>query len=296
MFFLNIFLAIFILSACGKSDRKVENNNEVAESGEIIYSDEDVVVSKFEVLDEVEYTYYEWSELNYDKAINGSDTIVEGIIESIEEIGIKNTYMGYESTIYKTLLNIKIKEIVADNTGVKIDDNVKIAVSVSSRTYDQFVPSFIEGDKYLFFLKSCSTLKEDNLKVSNYSDFYIDMPEEYIIPIVEDELYQVQSFFANLCEGKNIKLKDILYVSEYEANEIYSEIFEHNGYKNLDTFRNRLNLDMLDRFGVSEEDVLKNVANKKYESVETFCSDVSCIYFISKNDFIEEISKILKKD
>ena len=45
MFFLNIFLAIFILSACGKSDRKVENNNEVAESGEIIYSDEDVVVS-----------------------------------------------------------------------------------------------------------------------------------------------------------------------------------------------------------------------------------------------------------
>lgn len=297
VFFMNVLLAMFILSACGKSEKKVENNIEGTESEEIIYTDEDVVVSKLEALDKVEYTHYEWSELNYDKAINGNDTIVEGIIESIEEIGIKNTYMGYENTIYKTLLNIKVKEIVVDNTDVKIDDNVKIVVSVSSRTYDQFVPCFIEGDRYLFFLKSCDNIKEDNLKVSNYSDFYIDMPEEYIIPVVDNELYQVRSFFSNLCESKNVNLKDILYASEHEANERYSDIFnQNNGYKISGTLRTRLNMDKLERFGVSEEDIIRNIAHKKYESVGTFCSDVSCIYFVTKNDFIKEISKVLKKD
>ena len=60
--------------------------------------------------------------------------------------------------------------------------------------------------------------------------------------------------------------------------------------------RTRLNMDKLERFGVSEEDIIRNIAHKKYESVGTFCSDVSCIYFVTKNDFIKEISKVLKKD
>ena len=57
VFFMNVLLAMFILSACGKSEKKVENNIEGTESEEIIYTDEDVEYV-CEMLKEVVKTYF----------------------------------------------------------------------------------------------------------------------------------------------------------------------------------------------------------------------------------------------
>ncbi len=290
-------IMLFVLWGCDGNHRGINKENDSQTNlGRVLYSDEDVTVNEIDILNTPEYTYYEWIEVDNETAVMENDVIFEGTIDKITEIAIKTEYLDYVSTIYKTIIRVNVKNIVYDdNESLKIDDNVDIAVCVSSRTYDQYVASFVEGAEYLFFAKSSENVEDDTLKIGNYSDFYIDMPEDYIIPIINKEFYEVGKNFSELVDNtEKVKLNDIIMASEIEITEKYEKIFDDKtGYKVSHNFSMKLNIGEIDGKEVLEKEILHNVANKKYESISAFRSDINRIYVISQDVFLETINDVL---
>lgn len=237
-----------------RSSDKMEESKELVKENEknmeeTVFVGDQVEVYKVKSLDEPQYVCSEWNDMDAKDAIVQNDVIFEGSILSCSEIEINTEWLDTKSTIYKTLLDVRVNSVIHEKQkGLEENEKIRIAVSISSRQYDSYAASLVEGNEYLFVASDVSSLENDTLQLKEYCDYYISAPVEYVMPCIENQYYEIRGKMNELVkEDSNPMLENLdganhlemlyddsstLYVVSKEkmVEEILNCLNENNGF------------------------------------------------------------------
>lgn len=286
--FLLLMILVCLLCACSVQKENGEdgiNKEDTSKAEKIVYEDEDVTVKEITVLEKPQFSQYQWEPITCEELVNDSDIIFEGTIKNIKEIAIETEHLDVRSTIYKTVLTIEANDILNNIGNIKEGDTLQTAVCVSSREYTEYVTGFVENQKYLFFMKKTALLEDDPLKISEYCEYYIDSPIQCISPVIDENNYLVDRVLVEDISKENyVKLGDIVFSDEKNAEMIYDEVFAEN--KDI--------ILQQEKYGentILAEDITKILKAKKYQNYNTFEMNTNVSYVINKEIMFHRIKE-----
>jgi hypothetical protein len=168
--------------ACGDSGEKESTKEKV------MYEDDNVTIKEVGILDESKIVMSEWVETDVKKEIKNSDAIIKCRIDDIKEITISTTYLDTNVTAYRTLLSVKIGEVLYDgNSGLKEGDVVKVSVCSSSYEYSDDIVPFVKDMDYYLLLNKTDSIKDDMLQIGKIAEYYINSPVQDIIALIDND-------------------------------------------------------------------------------------------------------------
>ena len=280
--FIALFLIVF-LSGC-------QVNTKEDFSSEVIYKSDFINVKTVEILEEPQISEIMWAEIDFDDAFIENDVIFQGVVEKLYEVSIGSTEGGTHTLVYKTILEVRVDNVIKDvNNTIGGKAVVKVVTGASSRRYEQEVASLVEGQEYLLLAKSSTNIKKDNLGLAEYSDVYISSPIEFIIPVIGGNMYEVRGFYSDFCNEncKKVRMYDIVTkAADYE--EINDKIV--NG-ESIERYTD--DIEVLDE-SVPINVVLSDVSNKVYSSSGELEIDLSGLYLVDEN-FVNLIKEYIDK-
>ena len=277
-----LFLIVF-LSGC-QGDTKEDF------SSEVIYKSDFINVKTVEVLEEPQISETMWAEIDYDDAFIENDVIFQGVVEKLYEVSIGSTAGGTHTLVYKTIMEVRVENVIKDvNNTIGDKAVVKVVTGACSRRYEQEVASLVEGQEYLLLTKSSANIEKDNLGLAEYSDVYISSPIEFIIPVIGGRMYEVRGFYSDFCDEncKKVCMYDVVTkIGDYQ--ELNDKIV--NG-ESIDEYSD--SIEVLDK-NVAIKEVLSDVSNKVYSSSGELEIDLSGLYLVDEN-FINYIKAYIDK-
>ena len=150
----------------------IEKNNDV------IFENDNVVVTKFEPLVSPNVVYNLWDMPTEAELYDDCDIITDVTIKSLDEVAISYTFMGTECTSYKTLAHVSV-----NNEYYSSDENIEqeftVAIPNSSYSFDEDFPEIAVGKRCILFISDTSALN-DSLELDNYADYYLSSPANII--------------------------------------------------------------------------------------------------------------------
>lgn len=282
MLFVALIMVVFL---CG-----CQGNTKEDFSSKVIYKSDFINVKTVEVLEAPKKSESMWAEIDYDDAFIENDVIFQGVVEKLYEVSIGSTEGGTHTLVYKTILEVRVENVIKDvNNTIGDKDVVKVVTGASSRRYEQEVASLVEGQEYLLLTKSSSNIEKDNLRLAEYSDVYISSPIEFIIPVIGGNMYEVRDFYNDFCDEKcnSVRMYDVVTkIGDY--NELNNKIV--NG-ESVDKYTDSVKV--FDK-NIAINEVLSDVSNKVYSSSGELEIDLSGLYLVDEN-FVNLIKAYIDK-
>lgn len=281
-----VFLVMVILF-CG-----CRNNQKEVFNSEIYYESDFVSVKIVEKLEEPEECEIQWVPITYYDALIENDVIFQGVVEKATEVLIGSNKMGTHTSMYKTILEVRVSEVIKDSNDTIGDKEViKVITGISSRRYETAVASITEGQEYVLFTKSSKSLEKDNLGEAEFTDVFISSPIQYIVPVIDGNFCEVRSFYKDLC-GNECKMTNML--SVFDDSELCYKI--ENMLVEKDDISKITAKFKVNDVEVGAKEILADVSNKFYSDVSEVSSDLGSLYLVSKNDFINCIESYIKEN
>ena len=163
------------------------------ENDNIIYQNNNVVVTKSEPLVSPNIVCNSWDIPTETEMYNNCDIIADVTIKSLEEVAISYIFMGTECTSYKTLADVSVNTNYYSADG-NINQEFTVAIPNSSYSFDESFPEITVGERCVLFISDTEEL-DDYLELDKYADYYLSSPAD-IINIYGDEC-QANNIFAS---------------------------------------------------------------------------------------------------
>lgn len=280
-------LASILLCACGGNNNSTDGANSENVQSDVVYDGDGLNVKIVPALDEVQHSAKVWEDITAETAINDNNLIVEGTINSIDEISVISTGQGL---VYKTLVELTPTKTLKDTNGiVEYNQPITIVVQSSSREYEAMAPDLIEGKKCVFLAKSADSIEDDSIDYTKFCDAVVTSPVNYIIPVISKNVYQIKSFFCVEIEevGGTASLANIV-----NTHSSYSDISRqlYNGEK-ITEFTAIVSISDMDDLRVKDSELLWSLVNKKYADEDGFINDVMELHLTTAELFQEIVNK-----
>lgn len=163
------------------------------ENDNIIYKNNNVVVTKFEPLVSPNIVCNLWDIPTETEMYNNCDIIADVTIKSLEEVAISYTFMGTECTSYKTLADVSVNINYYSADG-NINQEFTVAIPNSSYSFDESFPEIAIGERCILFISDTEEL-DDSLELDKYADYYLSSPADIIN--INGDRCQANNIFAS---------------------------------------------------------------------------------------------------
>ncbi len=259
-------------------------------SADVVYKGNGLTVKEVEKLSEVQYREAEWDSVTLDDALIENDAIFEGIITDVKEVEISGSGRGQ---IYSTLVEVTAKNELKDRDNKIIyNKTVTIAIPVSSREYDAFVPDFVEGKTCLFLAKYADNVTDSAVDYSKFCDVVVTTPVEYVIPVIATEVYQIRDMFCELFDDSE---SYFLLKSLINSSSSYHEISEciYND-KEIEAFKAEITVTDKMSITVDGKELLWSFVNKEYAEQDDFILEIEKLHLTSSTSFANAVNKYIE--
>lgn len=283
-------LVSVLLCACGSKDTDTSEVNSNNVKSDVIYDNDGLTVKIVEKFSEVEHSTVEWEEVNVETAFTDNDIIVEGTINSVDEISV---IKGGQGLVYKTLVELTPTKTLKDsNETIKNNKTVKIVIPVSSRGYESMAPDLVEGKNCVFLAKSADSIEGDSIDYSKFCDAVVTSPVDYIIPVISKDIYQIKAFYCEAITEPDAAISFSGFLLNYESYYNIARLIYNN--EPIPEFTATISIVGMNDVMVKESELLWSFVNKVYLDEEAFADEVHGLYLTSSKWFEEGLNSYIK--
>lgn len=283
-------LASVLLCACGGNNGNANGTNADNVQNGVLYDGDGLTVKIVNELSEIQHSTTEWEEVTVETAFVDNDLIVEGTINSVDEISVISSGQGL---VYKTLVELTPTKTFKDTNGVIVyNQTVKIVVPVSSRDYESMAPDLIEGKKCVFLAKSAGSIEGDSIDYTKFCDAVVTSPVNYIIPVISKDIYQIRSFYCEAINEPDTTISFSGFLLNYASYYDVATLIYNN--EEIPEFTATISIVGMNDVVVKESELLWSFVNKKYPHEEAFADEVHQLYLTSSEWFQEALNSYIK--